>query len=427
MVAKVLSFLKHDLAIKFFLFVIVLDYTVFAYNYQDFFSEEGFWPYDFSIQKNLLVYYFDSFGSFLLSFPGLMIILVFINTIFSFVRGLNQKRIILLFVSIGVVQNRNVWILDGGDVFTIFFLYWLWLFKSLPSNKQTHLRYVYGVQLALIYICNGLLKNGVSWTETGKALEIIWSQPYISYTWINQLTQGIELKWLTFTARYLEMLLPILLFFRIYKFTAIFFILYHLVIFFTIRIDFFALVNISSWLILLYPPSLSAEQKSSRMRERSVLAIAIVFVLSGLIQMSSLIFVKRELPHNVNMFLAFTKQNQNWRMFTPDPRFTSYAYKFYCKSSDGSFQCPKAIKELEDVKKWGRRKKQFMIKLAEKKDGVKLAEAFHLYLCKKHPQLAEVKIEIQAHIKDLSEPSIIRVRDVELPIETSCQRLMTKR
>ncbi len=409
------KFHRENLALFFFLGVILVDYLVIGLRFEEFYTDRGAYPLSLARTRNLLVYYLQDFGAALLSQAGVAYLQLLISIFASFILGPRKLFLSLILLSLFILQFRNIWILDGGDSFTIFFLYWVLLFINSSARAKPRLQYLFGLQLAFIYICNGLLKSGPSWSEAGTALKIIWSQPYISYPWINQLVEGIDLKWLTLGGLYLERTLPVLLIFRKYKWAALFFISYHLVIFATVRIDFFALINVASWLLLLYPVHAESQQGESSLKDRLCLGIASVILLSGLAQFSSTYFFDKKIPVSVGMFLSASRLNQDWRMFTPDPRFTSYQYRFHCWVNGQELLCPESIRELEQVENWGRRRKQFMIKMAEKKYGDKLHHSFHEFLCRQYPLLERITITLEARILDITDLSKRTHRELPWP------------
>jgi hypothetical protein len=180
----------------------------------------------------------------------------------------------LLLVSL---QNRNVFIGQGGDdllrmlLFWGFFLPWgrVWSWDARQQPAPARLDYfsaatvAYIVQLALLYWCTALLKNGPEWTQTGTALYYAFSLDQVVLPIGRLLYPHPDLlRFLTFGAYYTELLLPFALFlpvgvarWRLLVVGVLFG--FHLGISLTLYAGLFFLINMASVLGLLPPVAMA--------------------------------------------------------------------------------------------------------------------------------------------------------------------------
>ena len=174
------------------------------------------------------------------------------------------------------LQNRNPLIGQGGDDLLRMLLFWgiflpwgrVWSLDARGQPQPTRYDYfsaatvAYVVQLALLYWCTALLKNGPEWTHDGTAL-------YYAFSLDQVLLPGGRLLYpypallhaLTFGAYYTELLLPFALFlpvgvarWRLLVVGVLF--LFHLGISLTLYVGLFFLVNWASIVALLPPVAL---------------------------------------------------------------------------------------------------------------------------------------------------------------------------
>lgn len=175
------------------------------------------------------------------------------------------------------LQNRNPLIGQGGDdllrmlLFWGFFLPWgrVWSHDARSQPWPASYSYcsaatvAYIVQLALLYWCTAILKNGREWTHEGTAL-------YYALSLDQLLLPGGRLiypypallRFLTFATWYIELLLPFALFmpFRVawWRFLIIGVLTaFHIGISLTLFVGIFFIINFVSLLGLLPPVALS--------------------------------------------------------------------------------------------------------------------------------------------------------------------------
>jgi hypothetical protein len=168
------------------------------------------------------------------------------------------------------VQNRNPLIGQGGDDLLRMLLFWgiflpwgrVWSWDAREQSTPPHYEYfsaatvAYVVQLALLYWCTALLKNGAEWTRDGTALYYAFSLDQVL------LPGGPELlRFLTFGAYFTELLLPFALFipvgvawWRLLVVGVLF--AFHLTISLTLFVGLFFLINWASIVGLLPPVAL---------------------------------------------------------------------------------------------------------------------------------------------------------------------------
>ena len=416
---KVWPGIKKDYSTKFFYLLIFIDTFYLLLEYNWFFSDEGVWPLSYAVRNN---YWLETLGtafSWPWQFTPLLFILTFALLIYGFVRDAKAWTSLSLAIALIFIQRRSAWILDAGDFFIIIFLVWHSLFKLTPERFKHQIRYAFALQLMLVYVENALLKKGPTWNEWGTALNIIWGQSYISYAWITNLVNGVDLKWLTIGARTVELCLPLLLLFRIYRPIGYFFILYHLAIAATIKIGLFSWINIAGWLFLLVPPESSRTELNAR-KTHWIPVLSFLWLFSSYLQGLNFTYLHKRLGLEMQNWLLSTYVAQRWGMFCPDPRFTSYEYKFVCMKKNSIVPCSPETNEWTDTENWGRRRKQYMIKLAEKKNGFFLHQSFQKFLCRTNPQADDIKVNLKAHIKDLQFPNKIKVEERPWIAETQC-------
>ena len=125
------------------------------------------------------------------------------------------------------LQNRNPFIGQGGDDLLRMLLLWgvflpwgrVWARDARARPAPMHYAYfsaatvAYVVQLALLYWCTALLKNGPEWTRDGTALYYAFSLDQLLLPlgrWLYP--HPALLRFLTFATYYIELLLPFALF-----------------------------------------------------------------------------------------------------------------------------------------------------------------------------------------------------------------------
>ncbi len=413
------SGLKKDLSTKIFYFIVFIDTANLFLQYDWFYADGGVWPLTLAMENNPWLETLGKAFSIPWHYNPVLFFCAFSFLIFGLVKEARAWTSFGLAVSLIFLQKRNMWILDGGDFFIIIFLFWHALFKLTPSKFKKQIRYAFALQLVLIYVENALLKNGPSWKEWGTALNIIWGQTYISHYWIKNLVEGVDLKWLTVSARYMELCLPFLLLFRIYRPTSYIFILYHLVIALTIKIGLFSWVNMAGWVILLFPPEPQDNSITDR-RMHWAPILSYLWLVSSYLQGFNLTYFHQKMGAEFQNFLQATYVAQKWGMFCPDPRSTSYEYSFVCLKNKTPVACSEKTQSWSDTENWGRRRKQFMIKLAEKKSALLLHQGFQRYLCKINPQADEVTVTLKVFVKSLQFPKIVTTENQDWPVITKC-------
>ncbi|MBF9220201.1 HTTM domain-containing protein [Hymenobacter ruricola] len=174
------------------------------------------------------------------------------------------------------LQNRNTLIGQGGDDLLRMLLFWgiflpwgrVWSRDARDKPAPARLDYfgaatvAYVVQLALLYWCTALLKNGAEWTREGTALYYAFSLDQLVLPGGRLLYPYPELlRVLTFGAYFTELLLPFALFipvgvrwWRLLVVGVLFF--FHLTISLTLFVGLFFLINWASILGLLPPLAL---------------------------------------------------------------------------------------------------------------------------------------------------------------------------
>ena len=125
------------------------------------------------------------------------------------------------------LQNRNPFIGQGGDDLLRMLLFWgiflpwgrVWAWDARQRPAPARYGYfsaatvAYVVQLALLYWCTALLKNGAEWTRDGTALYYAFSLDQVLLPlgrWLYPYP-GL-LRFLTFATYYIELLVPFALF-----------------------------------------------------------------------------------------------------------------------------------------------------------------------------------------------------------------------
>lgn len=175
------------------------------------------------------------------------------------------------------LQNRNPLIGQGGDdllrmlLFWGFFLPWgrVWsrdAHRSPPVTDHTYCgaaSVAYIVQLALLYWCTAILKNGLEWTHDGTALYYALSLDQLLLPGGRLLYPHPKLlQFLTFATWYVELLLPFALFipFKVSWWRALvigILAIFHLGISLTLFVGLFFIINFVSLLGLLPPAALN--------------------------------------------------------------------------------------------------------------------------------------------------------------------------
>jgi len=174
------------------------------------------------------------------------------------------------------LQNRNTLIGQGGDDLLRMLLFWgmflpwgrVWSRDARGRPAPERLDYfsaatvAYVVQLALVYWCTALLKSGGEWTRDGTALYYAFSLDQLLLPGGRLLYPYPDLlRFLTFGAYFMELLLPFALFipvgvrwWRLLVVAVLFG--FHLTISLTLYVGLFFLINWASILGLLPPVAL---------------------------------------------------------------------------------------------------------------------------------------------------------------------------
>lgn len=174
------------------------------------------------------------------------------------------------------VQNRNPMMGQGGDDLLRMLLFWgiflpwgrVWSWDARTRPAPARLDYfsaatvAYVVQLALLYWCTALLKNGPEWTRTGEALYYAFSLDQVLLPGGRLLyPYPALLRFLTFATYYTELLLPFALFVPVgvkwWRLLVVGVLLgFHLGISLTLYVGLFFIINMASVLGLLPPVAL---------------------------------------------------------------------------------------------------------------------------------------------------------------------------
>lgn len=175
------------------------------------------------------------------------------------------------------LQNRNTLIGQGGDDLLRMLLFWgiflpwgrVWSWDARGKPAPARLDYfsaatvAYIVQLALLYWCTALLKNGPEWTQTGTAIYYALSLDQLLLP-VGRLLYPYPdlLRFLTFATYYTELLLPFALFlpvgvarWRLLVVGVLFG--FHLGISLTLYVGLFFIINMASILGLLPPGAMN--------------------------------------------------------------------------------------------------------------------------------------------------------------------------
>ena len=175
------------------------------------------------------------------------------------------------------VQNRNPLIGQGGDDLLRMLLFWgiflpwgrVWSWDARDRPAPARFDYfsaatvAYVVQIALLYWCTALLKNGPEWTQTGTALYYAFSLDQLLLPGGRLLYPHPDLlRGLTFATYYMELLLPFALFLPVgvarWRLLVVGVLVgFHLGIGLTLYVGLFFLINMASLLGLLPPGALN--------------------------------------------------------------------------------------------------------------------------------------------------------------------------
>ena len=174
------------------------------------------------------------------------------------------------------VQNRNPLIGQGGDDLLRMLLFWgmflpwgrVWALDARARPAPVRYDYfsaatvAYVVQLALLYWCTALLKNGPEWTRDGTALYYALSLDQVLLPGGRLLYPHPDLlRFLTFATYYTELLLPFVLFLPVgvagWRLLFVGVLCgFHLGISVTLYVGLFFVVNLASLFGLLPPGAL---------------------------------------------------------------------------------------------------------------------------------------------------------------------------
>jgi hypothetical protein len=264
------------------------------------------------------------------------------------------------------LQNRNPWILNSGDTYLRMLLFWdmflplgrMYSIDNWHIAKPKNFRYAsiaslcLIVQIMLVYVMTGLLKDSAEWLWNGTAI-------YYALN-LNQMVKPLGhyllhfpalLKIMTHSTTVLELIFPFLFIFpfknSLVRTVAIFsFALFHIGIFATMKIGIFSGVTLVALVALIPTPVITkcstflrrkwpakakmlfdkqptaskALQSSSdkqwlQKTKMGVCTLLLSFVLFWNIM--HFFTEKKKLPESVRTFANVLRINQYWRMFAP--------------------------------------------------------------------------------------------------------------
>ncbi len=249
---------------------------------------------------------------------------------------------VLSFIFTVSIQNRNYMILNNGD--TVLRLALLMSFPMALSNyfsldswrgklAQHHWAHQIPIflQVMMIYIFTGLVKNSPVWTEHYTASYFALMLDSFATDlgrWLLNFPQ--LLKFATWSTLKLEIFMPFLLliptkksFLRLSLVSI--FILFHLSIFATLKVGIFSIVCISLWMLFIpssfwekfyFPPKII----SHKMHHKTLLALVVPSLLIGMYyNLNSVNSTKFPLTNKLRDLAQIIRIDQSWEMFAPFP------------------------------------------------------------------------------------------------------------
>lgn len=295
------------------------------------------------------------------------------------------------------IQQRNFWISDAGDKLLILLLFWVWI---LSEAKSKWVKFFFSLQLCVIYLQNGYFKLHPAWLHERNALDLIWSDPGLTYTWFRELTWK-PFSSLSFLIPFIELILPVFLFTRFKKKVAWVFIAYHVFIFFTMNLGVFSGVMLSWWAVFLNQTESEREHRTDLRFVLSALWIVVI-----LFQTIMLPF-KFTFPASVENFLSESYLKQKWSMFG-QPWIQRSGLSFQCYKSDVAIPCPSIFEDWSSRGRWDHRQLTLVDKMVLRSNTLKLKQDFHRYLCSR---ISEVE-EIQIRFERMNQEEIVGVDEI---------------
>ncbi len=239
------------------------------------------------------------------------------------------------------LQNRNQYILYGGDQVLMHCLLWgcflPWgrrfsldarRLKPVGDSYRSWAATILMGQLAAIYLVTAILKNGPQWLSEGTGVyhavtALQYEQP------IGQLLRGLLIKWplldhlLTFATVGWEYLVGILLFTPFRDLAALSIILFHFGIFSTLMVGFFpeisatlalAAFTTACWDRLLPGTASAATERLEEVRWHRLLLVPLVFI--SLAHVAHVVSPWTA-PTTVIRTVRALRLGQGWNMFAP--------------------------------------------------------------------------------------------------------------
>lgn len=361
--------------------IILIDLAIRATDLEAHYANSGILPLHVLHQNLWLPQYFS-----LHALSGqwqvqLVLFIVAAGAAFSLLLGYKTRTAtIISWLLMVSLQNRNPMITQGGDGLLRMLLFWgmflpwgkyyaydaLHTIKARLSERSTSYfsaaSVAYILQIALVYICTGLLKNSPEWRTDGTALYYALSLDQILMPGGQLIYQypGL-LRFLTLTTVYTELILPFLLlipfytkFFRMVVVGVL--VSLHIGISLTLFVGLFYLINIAS-VVGLLPASvmdwidnrlMASFRKLQRRQLRPLVAyldklpeirvsvrmpnrlktnylrpyflnafVAFALLYSVWWNLSTTNLPLRKLPDNSRWFGYLLRLDQHWGMFSP--------------------------------------------------------------------------------------------------------------
>jgi hypothetical protein len=216
--------------------------------------------------------------------------LFLLSGVFAFCLLVGWKTRLFAFLTwlmVTSVQNRNPFILQGGDDLLRMVLFWgmflpwnrRYSIDSLGKEQNEQHSYTglagaaYLLQICFLYFFSALLKNSAEWKTDGTAIYYALSLDQMVFPLGKYLYQFPEImKYLTFLVYYTELLTPLLFFIPVYttffrSMGILLFALLHLGISFTLFVGLFFIIGTVTLLGLLpQGPAGYFERKTVRLR-----------------------------------------------------------------------------------------------------------------------------------------------------------------
>lgn len=303
-------------------------------------------------------------------FTAILFALTFVSGVAVAVGFRTRTFLILAWVLVVSLHNRNYMVLQGGDEVLRMLMLWgiflplgrVWSFDQTQNAepvKSTQMSVISVatvaviVQLIVLYTSTALLKSGHSWTQdyTAGALSL-HSGPFVTHfgKWLRQFEPMLAFG--TFATYYLELfgtllfIVPVLTgWFRLIGIIA--FVMLHINISLTLNVGLFPLINIISFLPLLpaefwqkalphqqpkQPPSPLAEEEASLSAQVICFILLIISVLGSFPPTKNWSISRHP---NFIYIQKLLRLDANWGMFAPNPPKISYWYVIEGEFSDG--------------------------------------------------------------------------------------------